>query len=197
MEEYAREPCPYRIVDDCGGAFAMGCIGGGVFQAIKGFRNAPSGFNRRMVMTKLKKKIHNFTIFIFDCIIFQLGSLSAIKARSPIIAGNFAVWGGMFSTIDCTLVHFRKKEDPWNSIISGAATGGILAARNGLPAMAGSAVIGGVLLALIEGVGILFTRLSADQFKNPLPPTEDPAALGNPSQNSSSFSFGQQNSQYQ
>lgn len=36
MEEYAREPCPYRIVDDCGGAFAMGCIGGGVFQAIKG-----------------------------------------------------------------------------------------------------------------------------------------------------------------
>lgn len=49
MEEYAREPCPYRIVDDCGGAFAMGCIGGGVFQAIKGFRNAPSGISRRMV----------------------------------------------------------------------------------------------------------------------------------------------------
>lgn len=49
MEEYAREPCPYRIVDDCGGAFAMGCIGGGVFQAIKGFRNAPSGLSRRFV----------------------------------------------------------------------------------------------------------------------------------------------------
>ena len=55
MEEYARErerepwPCSYRIVDDCGGVFAMGCIGGGVFQAIKGFQNAPSGFSRRMV----------------------------------------------------------------------------------------------------------------------------------------------------
>lgn len=49
MEEYSREPCPWRIVDDCGGAFAMGCIGGGVFQAIKGFRNAPSGINRRFV----------------------------------------------------------------------------------------------------------------------------------------------------
>lgn len=60
-----------------------------------------------------------------------MGSIIAIKTRSPVIAGNFAVWGGMFSTIDCTLVHFRKKEDPWNSIISGAATGGILAARNG------------------------------------------------------------------
>lgn len=126
----------------------------------------------------------------------MLGSLTAIKSRSPIIAGNFAVWGGMFSTIDCTLVHFRKKEDPWNSIISGAATGGILAARNGVPAMIGSAVIGGVLLALIEGVGIMFTRISAEQFRNPAPPTDDPSALGDPGQQvppsaSSPFSFGQ------
>lgn len=28
-------------MDDCGGAFTMGAIGGGVFQSIKGFRNAP------------------------------------------------------------------------------------------------------------------------------------------------------------
>lgn len=49
MEEYSREPCPWRIVDDCGGAFTMGLVGGGVFQAIKGFRNAPSGVNRRLV----------------------------------------------------------------------------------------------------------------------------------------------------
>lgn len=33
---------PWRIVDDCGGAFTMGAIGGAVFQSIKGFRNAPS-----------------------------------------------------------------------------------------------------------------------------------------------------------
>ncbi|XP_030384438.1 mitochondrial import inner membrane translocase subunit Tim17-B [Scaptodrosophila lebanonensis] len=154
MEEYSREPCPYRIVDDCGGAFAMGCIGGGIFQALKGFRNAPSGLGRRLV-----------------------NSMVTVKSRSPVIAGNFAAWGGMFSTIDCTLVHFRKKEDPWNSIISGAATGGILAARNGLAAMAGSAIIGGVLLSLIEGVGIIFTRISADQFRNPTPPVDDPSAL--------------------
>jgi import inner membrane translocase subunit TIM17 len=157
MEEYAREPCPWRIVDDCGGAFTMGAIGGSVFQSIKGFRNAPSGVNKRL-----------------------LGSLMAIKERSPIIAGSFAVWGGMFSTIDCTLVHFRKKEDPWNSIISGAATGGILAARNGLPAMAGSALIGGILLALIEGVGIFITRFSAEQFKPPALILDDPSQLGPP-----------------
>lgn len=54
----------------------------------------------------------------------------AVKQRAPIVGGQFAVWGGLFSTIDCSLVYMRKKEDPWNSIISGAATGGILAARS-------------------------------------------------------------------
>jgi import inner membrane translocase subunit TIM17 len=107
MEEYAREPCPWRIVDDCGGAFTMGAIGGAVFQSIKGFRNAPQGFNRRM-----------------------MGSWAAVRTRAPIIGGNFAVWGGLFSTIDCSLVHIRKKEDPWNSITSGALTGAILAVRS-------------------------------------------------------------------
>ena len=29
MEEYAREPCPWRIIDDCGGAISMGLIGNG------------------------------------------------------------------------------------------------------------------------------------------------------------------------
>ena len=45
-------------------------------------------------------------------------------------AGNFAVWGGLFSAIDCSLVYIRNKEDPWNSIASGALTGGILAVRS-------------------------------------------------------------------
>jgi len=148
MEEYAREPCPWRIVDDCGGAFAMGAIGGSLFQAIKGFRNAPAGMTHRFG-----------------------GSLTAIKARAPIIGGQFAVWGGLFSTIDCSLIKMRGKEDPWNAIISGAATGGILAARSGVGTMAGSALIGGILLAMIEGVGIMFSRLAADQFK-PLSPEE-------------------------
>ena len=31
-DEYAREPCPWRIIDDCGGAFSMGLIGGSLFQ---------------------------------------------------------------------------------------------------------------------------------------------------------------------
>ncbi|XP_049551829.1 mitochondrial import inner membrane translocase subunit Tim17-A isoform X4 [Orcinus orca] len=152
MEEYAREPCPWRIVDDCGGAFTMGTIGGGIFQAIKGFRNSPVGVNHRL-----------------------RGSLTAVRTRAPQLGGSFAVWGGLFSMIDCSMVQVRGKEDPWNSITSGALTGAILAARiislfstcsDGPVAMVGSAAMGGILLALIEGAGILLTRFASAQFPN-------------------------------
>uniref|UniRef100_A0A8C8EM43 Mitochondrial import inner membrane translocase subunit Tim17-B n=2 Tax=Oncorhynchus TaxID=8016 RepID=A0A8C8EM43_ONCTS len=145
---------PWRIVDDCGGAFTMGTIGGGVFQSIKGFRNAPVGFQHRLK-----------------------GSANAVRIRAPQIGGSFAVWGGLFSTIDCGLVHIRGKEDPWNSITSGAMTGAVLAARSGPLAMMGSAMMGGILLALIEGFGILLTRYTAQQFQNPSPFVYDPSQL--------------------
>ncbi|XP_043425662.1 mitochondrial import inner membrane translocase subunit Tim17-B isoform X2 [Panthera pardus] len=90
---------------------------------------------------------------------------------------SFAVWGGLFSTIDCGLVRLRGKEDPWNSITSGALTGAVLAARSGPLAMVGSAMMGGILLALIEGVGILLTRYTAQQFRNAPPFLEDPSQL--------------------
>ncbi|KAM6295078.1 mitochondrial import inner membrane translocase subunit Tim17-A [Aegotheles albertisi] len=154
MEEYAREPCPWRIVDDCGGAFTMGAIGGGIFQAIKGFRNSPVGVNHRL-----------------------RGSLTAIKTRAPQLGGSFAVWGGLFSMIDCSMVRMRGKEDPWNSITSGALTGAILAARNGPVAMVGSAAMGGILLALIEGAGILLTRFASTQFANGPQFSEDPSQM--------------------
>ncbi|XP_016954440.1 mitochondrial import inner membrane translocase subunit Tim17-B [Drosophila biarmipes] len=155
MEEYSREPCPYRIVDDCGGAFAMGCFGGGLFQGLRGFRNAPQGLRRRFA-----------------------GGMAAVKARAPTVGGGFASWGFIFSIVDCGLVHLRKKEDPWNSIVSGAVAGGVLSSRNGVAAMFGSAIVGGVLLSMIEGVGILFTRISAEQFRNPDPQSAEGFGLG-------------------
>lgn len=57
-------------------------------------------------------------------------------------AGNFGVWGGLYSTFDCMLISIRDKEDPWNSIGSGAITGAILAARSGAKASLGAAVAG-------------------------------------------------------
>jgi len=128
-----REPCPWRMVDDVGGAFSMGAVGGGMFHFIKGFKNAPKGGRFR-------------------------GAVSAVKARGPVLGGGFAVWGGLFACFDCSITAVRQKEDPWNSILSGAATGGILAARAGPRAMGTSALVGGVLLGLIEGMGIMLNR---------------------------------------
>lgn len=136
--EYNRQPCPIRIVEDCGCAFMMGSIGGALFQYLKGFRNSPSGLVRGLY-----------------------GGLDSVKMRTPSIAGSFAVWGATFSSVDCAMVHYRQREDSWNSIVSGAATGGILAARNGVRAMANSAFVGCLVLAMIEGAGAAVATIYA------------------------------------
>ena len=111
----------------------MGAIGGSIWHFVKGARNSPRGAR-------------------------LAGAIDAAKVRAPILGGSFAVWGGLFTTIDCGLMGLRQKEDPWNAITSGAMTGGILASRSGLRAASKSAAIGGILLALIEGLGIMITR---------------------------------------
>ncbi len=41
--DHGREPCPYRIIGDIGGAFGMGAVGGGIWHLVKGTKNSPSG----------------------------------------------------------------------------------------------------------------------------------------------------------
>ncbi|KAF8400941.1 hypothetical protein HHK36_014244 [Tetracentron sinense] len=145
--ETSREPCPDRILDDIGGAFGMGAVGGSAFHFLKGIYNSPKG--ERLI-----------------------GGSQAVRMNAPRVGGSFAVWGGLFSAFDCTMVYVRQKEDPWNSIIAGAATGGFLQMRQGLGPASRSAMFGGVLLALIEGAGIMLNKvLSAPQN---LPPMEEP-----------------------
>lgn len=115
----------------------MGAIGGTIWHSIKGARSSPSGARLR-------------------------GAVDAVKLRVPVLGGSFAVWGGLFSTFDCALVGVRGVEDPFNSIAAGASTGGLLAARQGGRAVVRGAAVGGVLLALIEGMGILMVRVLAD-----------------------------------
>jgi len=125
----------------------MGAVGGGVVHLCKGAYNSPRGY------------------------IIQ-GGIEAIRREAPRIGGSFAVWGGLFSMFDCALVAVRRKEDPWNPIASGALTGGVLQLRYGLPSAARSAAFGGFLLALIEGVSIALTRLTA-----PPPPMPEEMAM--------------------
>ncbi|KAI7863067.1 Tim17/Tim22/Tim23/Pmp24 family-domain-containing protein [Spinellus fusiger] len=143
-QDHSRDPCPWVILNDLGGAFVMGAVGGGIWYSVKGAKNSPRG--ERMV-----------------------GAVSAIKTRAPVLGGNFAVWGGLFSAFDCSLKGLRQKEDPWNSILSGGLTGGVLAARSGPKAMAVSAAVGFTLLGLIEGVGIAISRFTAESNRPVMP----------------------------
>jgi len=141
-----------------GSAFAMGCIGGGVWHGIKGFRNAPRGYRMR-----------------------AYGSLRAVQSRSPVLGGNFAVWGLSFSCFDCIFSTMRKKDDPLNAIMAGTCTGGVLAWRAGWRSASRNAVIGGVLLALIEGLGIALGKMfqpGDQQMQGPISPYSTMAQQG-------------------
>ena len=92
--------------EDLGAGFAMGCVGGAVWHMIKGARHSPAGVASRWQ-----------------------GGVAAVRVRAPILGGNFAVWGGLFSGFDCALKGARRKDDAWNAIASGALTGGVLNMR--------------------------------------------------------------------
>ncbi|KAI9769133.1 MAG: translocase of the inner membrane [Geoglossum simile] len=164
--DHSRDPCPWVALSDFGGAFSMGAIGGAVWHGVKGFRNSPYGERR-------------------------IGAITAIKARAPVLGGNFGVWGGLFGTFDCAVKGIRKKEDPYNAsmyhyhsvqgrryrkgtvvliywgvlVIAGFFTGGALAVRGGLKAARNSAIGCACLLAVIEGVGIGFQRMMAENTR--------------------------------
>ena len=70
------------------------------------------------------------------------------------------MWGGCFSSIDCLMIHFRQVDDPWNAIVAGFLTGGVLQIRSGPQAAFKQAMIGGFMLALIEGVTVMLTQYS-------------------------------------
>mmetsp|Transcript_22469 Transcript_22469/g.55398 ORF Transcript_22469/g.55398 Transcript_22469/m.55398 type:complete len:264 (-) Transcript_22469:234-1025(-) len=132
-DEHEREPCPHRIVDDLGGAFAFGAVGGSVFHSFKGARNSPRG--ERFV-----------------------GAIQAVQANARRLGGSFAHWGGLFSVFDCTAAYVRGTEDPYNSIMAGFCTGATLAARGGANAAFKSGMIGGILLAIMEGLNIAIQK---------------------------------------
>jgi len=142
--DFTRDPCPWRLVEDMGGAYSLGLAGGTIWQGGKSlvkreFRKVP-----RM-----------------------------IRQNAPKTGAAFAVWGFTFSMCDCTLIAIRKKEDIYNSVIAGAATGGILAARQGFAVASVSAGIGGLLLGLIEGGSLLMNRMGTEMLRPMAPPTQN------------------------
>eukprot|EP00002_Diphylleia_rotans_P015653 TRINITY_DN3029_c0_g2_i1.p1 TRINITY_DN3029_c0_g2~~TRINITY_DN3029_c0_g2_i1.p1 ORF type:complete len:166 (+),score=38.69 TRINITY_DN3029_c0_g2_i1:75-572(+) len=136
MKNYDRDPCPYRILDDLGGGFTIGLVGGSLFHGLKDFYNNTSG--NRMWAAK-----------------------EAIRSKALVTAGNFGSWAFMYSTIDCALVSVRQKEDPWNSITAAGLSGAILSARDGPRSAVKSGLIGAFMLGMIEGLSLFLTNTAA------------------------------------
>jgi import inner membrane translocase subunit TIM17 len=79
---YHRSPCPGRIFEDLGVGVSIGCIGGSLWYFLKGMWNAPR-----------RQRI--------------LGGLMHVRNRAPFLGGSFAMWGGVFSSIDCLMIYYR------------------------------------------------------------------------------------------
>lgn len=82
------------IPEDVGGAFGMGAVGGAgaAFRYFEGIHNSPNGE--------------------------PLIGVSQAVCMMHLVLVQIAVWGGLFSAFDCTMVYVRQKEDTWNSIIA-------------------------------------------------------------------------------
>ena len=95
-----------------------------------------------------------------------MGGLLHVRNRAPFLGGSFAMWGGVFSSIDCLMIYYRQKDDPLNEIISGFVTGGVLAIRGGLSVAFKNALIGGLILTLIQGVTVgVSAMMMRQQYK--------------------------------
>jgi import inner membrane translocase subunit TIM17 len=114
-----------RIINDIGGAFAIGSIGGVFWHFSKGYINSPRPYQ-------------------------IVGGYSAAQLHGPRFAGNIAVWAAVFAVYDCSLMKIRGKENKWNGIVASSLTGGTLSIRAGLRIAAKNALVCGALLAILE-----------------------------------------------
>ncbi|KAA8523173.1 hypothetical protein F0562_009596 [Nyssa sinensis] len=142
--ETSREPCPDRILDDIGGAFGMGAVGGSAFHFIKGVYNSPKG--ERFV-----------------------GGTQAVRMNAPRVGGSFRRVGwpilrlrlhhGLRPPEGGPLeLHHGWRRDWW---LSPNASG----CRRPLPAPPYSAAS---FLALIEGAGIMLNKVMSAQQNMPI-----------------------------
>jgi mitochondrial import inner membrane translocase subunit TIM17 len=135
-----------------------GLAGGTIWHLVGGARNAPSGQRIAQAISRTRARVPILGGLCTQCfflLFFLLIFTDVLPFYCTIPTGSFAIWGTLFSICDCTFTYVRKKEDPWNAIMSGAATGGILAIRAGVKAAGKSALAGGLILAAIEGLNIL------------------------------------------
>ena len=104
--QYNRAPCPGRVFEDLGNGFAIGCAGGTLFYFGKG---KSSCFKSILFYIRLFLHLPYFLLGLINAPKGQrlFSGLCHIRNRAPFLGGNFGLWGGMFSSMDCLLISYR------------------------------------------------------------------------------------------
>ncbi|XP_062213721.1 mitochondrial import inner membrane translocase subunit TIM17-3-like [Phragmites australis] len=139
----------WRLFHEVGWGFLIGGGCGSSLHFLRGLRNWPSG--GRLV-----------------------GAAHDLRVNAPRVAGSWGAFFGISCAFESAMSLARRKEDPWNSVAAGAATWGLLDARLGARAAARSVILGATVVALFQGVYIVFDRnfLAVPQYVPPVP--DDP-----------------------
>ncbi|CAL5006303.1 unnamed protein product [Urochloa decumbens] len=129
----------YRLIDYVGDDILIGSSLGSPFYFIKGLYNSPGGGR-------------------------LAGGVHAVHANVPLFAGRLAGRLAVFSAMGSGMSLARgRKEDPWNTIVAGTGTLGLVNLHRGAPAAARAA-----LLAAAFFIGMAFADFSFDDWHSRL-----------------------------
>jgi len=134
-----KRSCVKRGLGDFASAFSMGLVGGFALHFLKTVYFSPPGMARWIEGLRMGFK------------------------NAPKTGFAFGLWGGIFSISECYLKRWRGgKKDALTSIVAGAFTGGVLAFRENSNGIMRGALIGGMLLGVIEGIIGVVTFFAKD-----------------------------------
>eukprot|EP01068_Selenidium_serpulae_P011169 Selendium_serpulae@DN5612_c0_g1_i2.p1 len=127
-----------KLPEEVGSGYGMGCIGGFMWHFVSGIHHAPRGES-------------------------MASGIYRARMRAPISGNTFAVWVLCFSLSERAIQKARGKEGQANAIGAGFTTGCILGLRGGWRVAMKQGVTGGTLLAIIEGLSLVWNRSMANK----------------------------------
>ncbi|RCV30828.1 hypothetical protein SEVIR_6G137600v4 [Setaria viridis] len=116
----------YRLIDYVGDGFVLGASFGSAFHFIRGLRNSPDGGR-------------------------LAGGVRAVRTNVPRVAGRGGACLALFWAVESATCLARRRDDLWNSIAAGAATGGLFNVHRGAPAATLFALLGAASFVGLAG----------------------------------------------
>eukprot|EP01060_Flectonema_neradi_P028296 TRINITY_DN3803_c0_g1_i1.p1 TRINITY_DN3803_c0_g1~~TRINITY_DN3803_c0_g1_i1.p1 ORF type:complete len:226 (+),score=26.39 TRINITY_DN3803_c0_g1_i1:59-679(+) len=148
--ERGRDPCWWRVLDECGIGFGFGIVLGLGMQTYQGCKMAAPGKRWRVIKDRI----------ITQC---------------PANGGSFAAWTTAFSVTECSVIKLRGgTEDLINPIMAGAGAGAFTNLSGGRREILHGARTGALLLGVMELAMSSWTAYSVNsqlmQAQVPSPP---------------------------